>query len=73
MADSENIKEILNQVAVQEATLVTMAFRDTETGPWPATIQNWLETKRQRNGGLILEKPSSNWDVQDRYGKLLNF
>ena len=37
MADSDSIKEIVNEVAVQVATAVMMAFRDTETGPWPAT------------------------------------
>ena len=40
MADSESIKEIVNEMAMQEATTVMMAFRDTETGPQPATMQN---------------------------------
>ena len=39
MADSKSIK-IVNQVAMQVATAVMMAFRDTETGPKPATTQN---------------------------------
>ena len=72
MADSESIKEIINQVAVQVAIVVMVAFRDTETGPWPATIQNKPETQRQRHGGLILEKPRLKWDALDRYIKLLN-
>ena len=31
MADSEGIKEIVNQVAMQAATVVMMAFKNTET------------------------------------------
>ena len=34
---------------------------------------NHQETHRQRYGGPVLEKPKFNWDVQDRYVKLLNF
>ena len=40
MADSEGIKEVVNQVVVQAATVVMMAFWDTEKGPWPATTPN---------------------------------
>ena len=43
MADSESIKEIVNQTVTQGATAVMVAFRDTETGPQPATIQNQWE------------------------------
>ena len=40
MADSDSIKELINQAAVQAATAVMVVFRDTETGPWSATMQN---------------------------------
>ena len=73
MADSACIKEIVNQAAVHAATLVMMAFRDTQTGPQPATLQNQWKTQRQRNGGLALEKPRFNCDMLDRYVGLLNF
>ena len=33
MAESEGVKEIVNQVAVQVATAVMMAFSDTDVGP----------------------------------------
>ena len=69
--DSESIKEIVNQVAVQAATAVIMAFRDTEIGHQPATMPDQSENKRQRNGGLVLEKARFNRDVPDRYVKLL--
>ena len=40
MAHSENIKEIINQVAMQAAATVIIAFRDTEMGLWSTTAQN---------------------------------
>ena len=67
------MKEIVNQVVGQTATVVMMAFRDTETGLLPATMQNLWETQRQRNEGLVLGKPWFNWDMPDRFVKLLNF
>ena len=73
MAHSGVIKERVNQAAVQAATVVMMAFRNTEIGPWPTTILNQWQTQRQRHGGPILEKPKFNFDTQDRYIKLLNF
>ena len=73
MADSEIIKEIANHVAVQAATVVIMAFRDTYTGPWHATIPNQHENQRQRNRGLVLEKVQFNCDLSDSYVELLNF
>ena len=56
-------------MAVEAATVVMMAFRDMETGPQPARMQNQCETQRQMNGGLILEKPRFSCDVPDRYVK----
>ena len=38
MAYFESIKEIVNQAAIQVAAAVMMAFRDTESRPWPATM-----------------------------------
>ena len=40
MADSESIKESVNHVAMQAVTAVIMAFRNTGTGLWPATMSN---------------------------------
>ena len=73
MPNFESIKEIVIQAAMQAATAVIMAFRDTETGPWPVRTPNQWENQRQRNGGLVLEKPRFVWDVSDSYVKLLNF
>ena len=64
MADSESIK---NSKSSSHAVMV--AFRDTETGPQPATTPNHPDTQTQRHGELLLETP--NWDAQDRYLKLL--
>ena len=72
MASSEGIKEIVNQAAVQRAAAVMMAFSDTETGSKLAMILT-SETHRQRHGGHVIEMPNFNWDMQDRYIKLLNF
>ena len=60
MADFESIKEIVNQVAVHAAIVVMMAFRDTETGPQPATMSNQWENQRQRKAGVVMEKPRFN-------------
>ena len=65
MADSE-IKRVVNQAALQAATVVIMVFRDIDTGLQLAKMQNQWETQRQRHGGLIQ-------NVQDSYVKLLNF
>ena len=73
MADSEIIKEIVNQAVMQAATVVMMAFRHTETGPQPAKMPNQPENQRQRNGGLVLEKPKFNWEMPDRYTEWLYF
>ena len=54
MKDSESIKEIVNQAAMQTATVVIMTFRDTETGPQPAPLQNQWESQRQKHSGLML-------------------
>ena len=56
MANSESIKEIVNQVAIQAATAVFMAFRATGTGLWPGTPQKQQETHKQRDRGLITGK-----------------
>ena len=73
MADSDSIKEMVHQVAMQAATVVMTAFRDTEPGLQTATTQYQWQNQRQRYGGLILEKPRFNCDMPDRYVKLLNF
>ena len=58
---------------MQVATVVMMAFGDTETGTHPATKQKQQETQRQRNGRLILKKARFNWDMVGRFVELLNF
>ena len=73
MADSESIKEIVNQVAVQEAATVMMVFRDTDTGFLLASTPNQHKNQRQRHGGLVLEKLRFNLGIPDRYVELLNF
>ena len=40
MADSEGIKEVICQAAVQAAAVIMVTFRDTETGLCPATTLN---------------------------------
>ena len=45
-AESEGIMEIVNQVAIQAATLVMMALRDVEAGPWVTTVASHREPQR---------------------------
>ena len=62
MANSEGIEDIVNQVAIQAAMAVMMAFRDMDTGSQPATISN-TKSEAQR------EKTRKD----KRYVELLNF
>ena len=71
MGDAESIKDIVNQVAVQEATVVMMAFRDTHTRPKLSTMPDQYENEMQKTENFILEK--LRWDVPDSYVELLNF
>ena len=66
MAESEGIQAIVNKVAIQAVTAIMMELRDTDVGPWSATTAIPRELQRQRHGRLALEKPSFNWNAQDR-------
>ena len=66
MVDLENIKEVVNQAAVQAANVVMMMLRDTEAGSQLITVASHRWPKRQRHSRPILNKPAFNWDVQDR-------
>ena len=70
MADSECIKEVVNQAAMQATSADMMAFRDMDTWFQPATTPNQWEAQRERHGRLILEKPKFSLDGQDRYIEL---
>ena len=60
MAESESIKDIVNQAAKQADTVVMMAFKDTDTGPWPAIMPSQCQNQRQRDGGLVLKRLKFN-------------
>ena len=51
MADSESIKETVNQAAVQASTVVIIAIKDTDTGPWMAPTPDQHENQRQEMEG----------------------
>ena len=67
MVESDDIKEVVNQVAVQVAMVVMMVLRDTEAGPQPTTTASHREPQKQRYTGPILVKLVSDLDTQDRY------
>ena len=73
MAESANIKDMVNQVAIKAVTAVMMTLRDVEAGPWPTTAAIHSKPQRQRHSGPVLEKLASNWGTQDRYAELMNF
>ena len=73
MADPQSIREIVNQIAVQPPIVVMMAFRDTETGPWPAAMPNKWGNQRQSNRGLVLEKSIFNWNMPHCHVKPVSF
>ena len=73
MPESEDIKEVVNHVAVQAVMAVIVVLRETEAGPWPTTAVSHREPQRQMHSGLIIVKLVSNWVTQDRYIELMNF
>ena len=73
MAESEGIQEVINQGAIQEATVVMMVLIGMNVGPHPAPTASLREPQWQRHSGLALEKPLFNWNVQERCVELLNF
>ena len=60
MAESEGIKETVNQLAVQAATSVMMALRDAKKGPQPNTMASHGALQRQRHSEQILVQPALN-------------
>ena len=72
MAESDGIQEVVKQAAIQ-AAVVIMLLRGVDAGPYLAPTAKLREPQQQRHGGLALEKPSFNWNAQDRYVELLNF
>ena len=74
MAKSEGIQATVNQSAVKAVTTLMIALTDTDMGPQIATnTTRWREPQRHRHSGQTLEKPSFNWNTQDRYKELLSF
>ena len=45
MAESEGIQEVVNQAAIQAATVVMMALRGVDVGPLLAPTANLRETQ----------------------------
>ena len=72
MAESEGIQAMVNQAAVQAAMMVMITLRDADLGPRPPA-NTAIPREPQRHGRLALEKPSFNWNAQDKYVELLNF
>ena len=74
MTEYEAMQSIVNQAAIKVPTAVIMVLRDVDTGPRTATnTASPRESQRLRHGGQALEKPSLNWNAQDKYVDLLNF
>ena len=63
---------MVNQVVIQAATVVMMALRDTEAGPWLATVVS-RELQRQRHSEPVLVKLAFNWGMHDRCVEPMNF
>ena len=63
MAESRNIIEVVNQAAVQAATVIMMALRDAQAGFQPTTAVSHRVTK-QRYSGPILVKLLFNLGTQ---------
>ena len=64
MAESECMKEIVNQAAIQVAAPVIIALRNAEAGPWPTTMASQRESQRQSQSGTIQKKTAFNWSAR---------
>ena len=73
MVESEGIQEIVIQVAIQAMMAVMMVLGDADFEPWLAPPASLRGPQRQRYDRPTLEKPSFNWNAQDKYIELLNF
>ena len=73
MAESEDIRETVNQAAIWAATAVMMAFIDADVRSRLIPTASPRGPHKQRHERPALEKPSFNWSVQDRYAQLMNF
>ena len=67
--ESNNTKEIVNQVAMQEAMAAMMALRDMDAGPWLTTAASQIEPQRQRHSGPVHIKLTLSLGAQDRYSE----
>ena len=54
MAESEGIKEVVNQVAVWAAVAAILALRNTDR-PWPTTVVSHRELPHEQNGPLLVK------------------
>ena len=66
MTESHNIKEVVNQAAMQAVMAVMMALRDTAAGSQLTTAVSHRKPHMQRHSGLVLVKLAVNWGTQDR-------
>ena len=66
MAESENIKEVVNQAAIQAAVAVIMVLRDVEAGHPLTTVASNRKPQRQRHSQSVLAKPAFNWGAHAR-------
>ena len=73
MNESEYIKEVVNQLAVQAAAAVMMVLRNTEVGPQLTTMVSHREPQRRRYSWTVLVNLAFTWGMQDRYIELMNF
>ena len=73
MTEPGGIQEIVNLATIQVVIAVMMVLQDTDVVPQLSPLSSLRESQRQGHGRLALEKPSFNWNVQDRYVELLNF
>ena len=54
MAESEGVQEVVNQAAIQEATVVMMVLRSMHAGPYLASTANLGDPQWQRHSKLAL-------------------
>ena len=73
MAESEGIKEIVNKVTIQAATVVMMPLRDMEARPYTTIAASQREPQKQGHSRTIHMTPAFKWDTWDRYVELMNF
>ena len=74
MTESKAVQAIANQVIIQATSAAVVGLRETDEGlRWGTGTASLREVHRKWHGRPAVKQSSFNWNVTDKYVKLLNF